>query len=69
MFVPSFVTYMVAACVILFGCYRIYLAFTTEKEVLAKRKGLYGLPKRTHILFGILYLLLGAFLIGGALGY
>ena len=47
----------------------INIGFSTSKEVLAKRKGLYGLPNRTHILFGVLYLLLGAFLIAGALGY
>lgn len=69
MFVPPWITFLIAACVIAFGLYRIYIAVTTDKETLNKRKGLYGLPPRTHVLFGILYLLLGAFLIAGALGY
>ena len=69
MFVPPWVTFFVAACVIAYGSYRLYIGFTTDKDVLEKRKGLYGLPKRTHILFGVLYWLLGAFLIAAGLGY
>lgn len=69
MFIPRWITFLIAACVIGFGVYRIYIAFTTDPETLAQRKGLYGLPRRTHILFGILYLLLGAFLIASAFGF
>ena len=69
MFVPPWLTVMVALCVISFGCYRIYVGWTTDREILEKRKGLYGLPKRTHILFGVVYLLLGAFLIAGLFGW
>jgi len=68
-FVPPWVTFLVAAAVSLFGAYRLYIAFTSDAEALKQRKGLYGLPKRTHLLFGILYLLLGVFLVSTALGY
>ena len=69
MFVPPFITFTVAACVIAFGCYRLFLAFTVDAETLAKRKGLYGMSKSRHTFYGILYLVLGAMLIAGALGY
>ena len=48
---------------------RISPARCPEQAKAAKRKGLYSLPRRTHILFGVLYLLLGAFLIATALGF
>ncbi|MCG8418238.1 MAG: DUF308 domain-containing protein [Proteobacteria bacterium] len=67
--IPSWVTFLVAGVVICFGLYRLYIARTSDAESLKKRKGMYGLPKRTHTLFGILYLILGAFLIASALGY
>ena len=69
MFVPPFVTFTVAACVIAFGCYRLFLVFTVDAETLTKRKGLYGMSKGRHTFYGILYLALGAMLIAGALGY
>jgi hypothetical protein len=69
MFIPPWITFVVAAVVSAFGVYRLYLAFTSDAETLAKRKGLYGLPRRTHAIFGALYLLLGAFLVATGLGY
>ena len=69
MFVPPIVTFLVAACVIAFGCYRIFLAITSDAETLARRKGLYGMSRGRHAFYGIMYLTLGAMLISGALGY
>jgi hypothetical protein len=69
MFIPAWITFVVAAIVSAFGVYRLYLAFTSDEETLAQRKGLYGLPRRTHAIFGALYLLLGVFLIVTGLGY
>jgi hypothetical protein len=69
MFIPAWITFVVAAMVSGFGVYRLYLAYTSDAETLARRKGLYGLPRRTHLLFGVLYLLLGAFLVTTGLGY
>lgn len=69
MVVPTWITYIVAFLVIAFGLYRMYLAFTTNPETMKKRRGLYALPARTHVLFGLVYMLMGVFLISGAMGY
>ncbi len=69
MVIPAWITYLVAAMVMLFGFYRLFIACTADPEKLKQTKGLYGLPRRTHALFGILYLLLGVFLISAGLGY
>ena len=69
--VPLWLTVLVAAVVIIFGLYRLRLALRSDAEDEKARagKGLYALPRRTHLLFGILYLLLGAFVIATGLGY
>lgn len=69
MLIPRWVTFFVAGAVIVFGLFRIVMAMRTDPETLAQRKGLYGRPRRTHVLFGVVYLLLGAFLIASAFGY
>jgi hypothetical protein len=72
MTVPPWLTFLVAGMVIFFGLYRLWIAFRqrpAERERGVERKGLYGLPPRRHLLFGILYLILGGMLIAGALGY
>jgi len=68
--VPVWLTYLVAFVVFAFGFYRLKIAFRSKEEDnrLRAKKGLYALPRRTHFLFGALYLLLGAFLIASALG-
>jgi hypothetical protein len=65
---PVWIVFLVAAWVILFGTYRLYLAFRPKKEGEQKRGGLYGMPRRTHGLIGLLYLVLGTFLLLSALG-
>lgn len=67
--VPPWVTFLVAAAVSLFGVYRLYIAFTVDTETLKERKGLYGLPRRTHLLVGIVYLIFGVILVASGLGY
>ena len=69
--VPLWLTILVAAVVITFGLYRLKIAMRSdlEDEKARAKKGLYALPRRTHFLFGILYLLLGAFVIATGLGY
>ena len=59
--VPVWLTLGIAGLVIIFGAYRIRLAFRSDEEdARAKaRKGLYAMGRRTHALIGILYLLLG----------
>ena len=69
--VPLWLTLLVAAVVITFGVYRLRLAMRSdeEDEKARSRKGMYALPRRTHLLFGILYLLLGAFVIATGFGF
>lgn len=71
MTVPPWLTFLIAGMVILFGVYRLSIALRhrDDSEYSLRRKGLYGLPRRRHLLFGVLYLVLGALLIAGALGY
>ncbi|MDB4957028.1 MAG: hypothetical protein JWO36_4597 [Myxococcales bacterium] len=69
--VPVWLTLGVAALVLIFGIYRIRIAFrTTDEEVRAKQRGgLYGMGRRTHLLIGIVYLLLGGALVATSFGW
>jgi hypothetical protein len=71
MTVPPWLTFLVAGMVIFFGLYRLWFALRapSQEASAVPRKGLYGLPRRRHFLYGVLYLLLGGMLIAGALGY
>ena len=70
--IPRWLTLGVAILVIVFGSYRVYLAFfrSKEQEEQAKRRGgMYGMPRRTQGLIGIIYLLLGAALVATSFGW
>lgn len=70
--IPVWLTLVIAALVIIFGVYRIHMALTRTPEQQAKAKergGLYAMGKRTHLLVGIVYLLLGAGLTATAFGW
>jgi hypothetical protein len=70
--IPVWLTLGVAVLVIVFGAFRLWLAFgrTPEQEEQAKRRGgLYGMPKRTQGLIGIVYLLLGGALVATSFGW
>lgn len=69
---PVWLTLSVAIVVIGFGAYRMYLAFFTsaaQQEQARRRGGLYGMPRRTHGLIGIVYLLLGTGLVATSFGW
>ena len=68
---PIWLTLGIAALVIIFGVYRIVLSRRTEAEEARaqKRKGLYAMGRRTHLLIGIVYLLLGAGLVAASFGW
>jgi len=68
MLVPQWVSFVIAAVVTAFGVYRIYLAITVD-SARNNGRGLYRLGRRTHVLFGILYLLLGAFVLASGFGF
>jgi hypothetical protein len=71
MTVPPWLTLLVAGLVIFFGLYRLWIAVRSPPRTASTvpLKGLYGLPRRRHLLYGIVYLILGGLLIAGALGY
>jgi hypothetical protein len=67
---PTWLVLAVGVLVILFGLFRVKVAFRSreEEEVAKSRGGLFGYPRRTHALFGIVYVLMGLMLILGGLG-
>jgi len=68
---PAWLTLTCAAMVILSGSYRIKLGLRSRaaEERAREKKGLFGMARRTHILYGIIYLLLGAGLIAITFGW
>jgi hypothetical protein len=69
--VPVWLTLGIAALVIIFGVYRMRIAFRSDDEdARAKaRKGLYAMGRRTHFLIGVVYLLLGGALVATSFGW
>ena len=75
MMVPRWLLFLVAFWVMAFGVYRLRVA-TKKRDAAAdperpsfSRKGLYGRSPRAHIVFGVLYLLLGGALVAMGLGW
>lgn len=71
MIVPRWLLFLVAAWVIAFGVFRIVVALRPRRTEGPNfmRKGLYARGPRTHALFGVIYLLLGGFLIATGFGW
>lgn len=70
--IPVWLTLGVAVLVIAFGSYRVYLAFfrtKVQEEQARRRGGMYGMPRRTQGLLGIVYLILGGALIATSFGW
>ena len=69
--VPVWLTLGVAFLVCAFGAYRVRLAFRSDEadERARARKGLYAMGRRTHLLIGVVYLLLGAALVATTFGW
>jgi hypothetical protein len=59
------------ALVLVWGAYRIKLGTRSKaaEERALERRGLFGMPRRTHILVGLVYLLLGGGMIAIGLGW
>jgi hypothetical protein len=66
--IPVWLTLAIAVLVIGFGSYRVYLAFRADTSE-QPRRGLYAMGKRTHLLIGVMYLLLGGALIATSFGW
>jgi uncharacterized iron-regulated membrane protein len=69
--VPVWLTLAIAILVIAFGLYRMWLAFrgATAEPPPAGRRGLYAMGRRTHLLIGVVYLLLGGALVATTFGW
>jgi hypothetical protein len=69
--IPYWLTLGVALIVCVFGAYRIRIAFRDEaSQKRAKdRGGLYSMGRRTHLLVGLVYLLLGGALVATTFGW
>ncbi len=72
--IPRWLVFLVAAWVIVFGIFRIYVAIQRGKpedpeRPNFRRKGLYAQSPKRHIVFGVLYVALGGVLIAMGLGY
>ena len=69
--VPQWLALLVAAAVILFGIYRLWLAFggPSDEERAAERRGLLAMPRRQHGAIGIIFLLVAGALIATAFGW
>ena len=76
MALPAWVFFLVAVWVMAFGVFRIVVA-VKRKRLLASdperpnlmKRGLYALSPRTHILFGVVYILLGGTLVAMGFGW
>jgi hypothetical protein len=68
--IPPWIFAAVGVVVILFGAWRIRLSTRSmEDDQAAKRRGgIYGVGRRTHLLIGCLYILLGLYLLIEAFG-
>jgi uncharacterized iron-regulated membrane protein len=73
--VPQWLTLAIAVIVMIFGGYRLWLATRKQPEEdqddrsTKRRKGFYGMSKKTHLAIGVLYMLLAAGLIATSLGF
>jgi hypothetical protein len=67
---PPWVFLAIGSIVIIFGAYRMRLAFRSQEddERAKQRGGLYGMGRRTHFLVGVVYILMGLALVLGAFG-
>ena len=67
---PVWLVLAVGAFVVAFGIFRVQMAFRSkeEDEQARTQKGLFGYPRRTHGLFGLVYIVMGVLLILGGLG-
>ncbi len=70
--VPAWLTLGIAAIVMIFGGYRLWLATrapAAPPEGATHRRGLYGMSRKAHLVIGLLYVLLGGALIATSLGF
>ena len=71
MHVPQWLALLIAGAVILFGGFRLYLAFggPPDEERAKARRGLYAMPRWQHGLVGVLFLVVAGALVATAYGW
>lgn len=70
--IPVWLTLGIAILAFVWGGYRIRIALRSDAEDDRARdgkRGLFALARRTHLLFGVVYLLLGASLVATTFGW
>ncbi len=69
--IPQWLALLIAGAVILFGIYRLWLAFggPSDEDRAEHRRGLYAMPRRQHGLIGIIFLLIAGALVATAFGW
>jgi uncharacterized iron-regulated membrane protein len=69
--VPQWLSLLVAIWVMAFGGYRLWLARDpkTDQKKAEGKKGLFAMNRRTHLLIGLVYLLLGGALVATSFGW
>jgi len=67
---PPWVPLFIGVLVALFGMYRVRIAFRTrgDDERARQQGGLYAMARRTHLLVGVLYVIMGGMLVATAFG-
>lgn len=69
MHLPTWLTLSCATIVIVWGLYRMRLGLRTDREQERAPKGLFAMARRTHLLIGLVYVLLGSGLFAIGLGW
>jgi hypothetical protein len=69
--VPRWLALLIAGAVILFACYRLWLAFAgpSDEERARERKGMLVMPRRQHGFIGIIFLLVAGALVATSFGW
>ena len=71
MHVPQWLSLLIAVAVIGFGAYRLWYAVKgpSDEERAKARRGMMAMPRRTHGMVGVIYLLVGAALLATSFGF
>jgi uncharacterized iron-regulated membrane protein len=71
--VPQWLTLAIAVVVMIFGAYRLWLATrkqpADEPDRPGRKRGFYGMSKKTHLAIGVMYMLLGGALVATSMGW
>jgi hypothetical protein len=69
--VPQWLALVIAGAVILFGIYRLWLAFggPSDEERAQARRGLMAMPRRHHGMIGVIFLIIAGALVATAFGW